>query len=315
MSRQLFSISALLLAQVAAIAQTTVPPREDTRMRHGLQFRATQCAGDIPAGLYANDPDVRVTADSTLNVMFHGNRFVVARQMVDAFQKANPGQRVSYTAIPPSYTLPAIQNGSLQVSDSQVPFSPDLVMGNTEMGKALAEPGLTAWKAAPGVLYSRARGLVLIGRSGDPKFAGREAAKILQDPTVRLVVPGYQSQSRPLSRAIFAAALDLNPSNLSEASRLGMSQMRHHRSIPARLLAGCEDAGFQFLQSQPYLEAEFPGKFQFIPYALDAQSAASEESYVYVSGASKRRDAAEKFAAFMTSPQAIEILKQYRLEP
>lgn len=129
------------------------------------------------------------------------------------------------------------------------------------------------------------------------------------------MIPGSQVQTHPLTRAVFAAALDLNPSTLAESKRVGLSQMRHHRSIPARLLAGCEDAGFQFLQSQPYLEAEFPGKFQFIPYALDPQSAASEESYIYVSGASKRRAAADKFAAFMTSTQAAEILKQYRLEP
>ena len=182
------------------------------------------------------------------------------------------------------------------------------------MGQALADPDTKA-AAAPGVLYSRVHGLVLVGRSGDQKLASRDTFKILNDPNVRVLIPGLQVQSHPLARAVYAAVKGLTPASLAESNRIGVSQIRHHRSIPARLLAECEDVGFQFLQSQPFLEAKFPGKFQFLPYGIDPESAAAEASYAYVLTNSKRRAAAEKFTGFLTSPDAVAILRKYRLEP
>lgn len=323
MNRLLLAASALLLSHITAGAQVaaTSPaaqaaPAASSPLPSGRQARLvpTACPGDIEPGFPADDPDVRLLPDSTLNIMFHGNRFVVAAELVDAFQRLNPGQRVSYTSVPPAFTIQTLQTGTFTTGNNPVRFSPDLVMGNTFMGKALADPETKA-QAAPGVLYSRIHGLVLVGRAGDPKLASRDVFKILNDPAVRVLLPTVQNSSHPLSFVVFAAIKGLTPANITDNKRFGASQLRHHRSIPARLLAQCEDVGFQFLQSQPFLEAKYPGKFQFLPYGIDADTASNEDSYAYVLTNSKRRAAAEKFTAFLTSPEAVAILRRYRLEP
>jgi hypothetical protein len=323
MNRLLLAVSALLFSHIHAVAQVSAPATpsqasapsvDSSRQKRIPTVQPTECPDDIKAGFPVDDPDVRLSRDSTLNVMFHGNRFVAAAELAEAFERLNPGQRVAYTAVPPAFTIQALQNGTFPLDSSQVPFVPDLVMGNSFLGQALADPETKA-SAAPGVLYSRVHGLVLVGRAGDTKLASFDTFKILNDPNVRVLIPGLQLQTHPLARAVYSAVRGLSPATLAEGKRFGVSQIRHHRSIPARILAGCEDVGFQFLQSQPFLEAKYPGKFQFIPYAIDPEFASNEESYAYVLTNSRRRAAAEKFTAFLTSPDAVAILRRYRLEP
>lgn len=323
MNRLLLAVSALLLSHLTATAQvastsatTQASPSAASPVPSGRPTRLvpTACPGDIDPGFPADDPDVRLVADSTLNIMFHGNRFVAAAELVHAFQRLNPDQRISYTAVPPAFTIRTLRTGTFVTGGKAVPFSPDLVMGNTHMGNALGAPETKA-AAAPGVLYSRVHGLVLVGRAGDQKLVSRDIFNILNDPSVRVLIPTVRNNTHPLAGAVFAAVKGLTPANITESGRFGASQMRHHRSIPARLLAQCEDVGFQFLQSQPFLEATYPGKFQFLPYSLPTDIASNEDSYAYVLTNSKRRAAAEKFTAFLTSPEGVAILRRYRLEP
>lgn len=314
---KLLSLAALIGSLcVPAIAQNTPPAVSNTQPpARRVPFVTQPCTGDIPPGLYANDPDVRLVTKPTLTVMFHGNRFVAAADLADAFEKANPGQLVAYTAVPPAFTIPTIESFQITVADVPTPFVPDVVLGNAAMGDALrAMPG-DRFKVSQGVLYSRVHGLVLMARAGDPKFSGLQPAKVLNDPSVSIVIPRGQVDTHPLSLAVYAAVLDFNASAPTQNPRLHAAETRHHRSIPARILASCEDVGFQYVQSQRYLEKAFPGRFAFLPYAITLEAAKSEESYAYVLTGSPRRAAADKFAAFLTSPTAVEILRSHRLEP
>jgi len=314
---KLLSLAALIGSFCApALAQTAAPSGSSTQSPAARTTLPTPpCAGDIPPGLYANDPDIRLVAKPTVTVMFHGNRYVVAAALAEAFEKANPGQLVAYTSVPPAFTIPAIEESQITVAGAPTPFVPDVVLGNTAMGDSLRAMQGDRFKVSQGTLYSRVHGLVLVGRAGDSKFTGLQPAKILNDPSVSILVPRGRVDTHPLAVAVYAAVLDFNASAPVQNPRLHAAQIRHHRSVPARILASCEDVGFQYLQSQPYLEKTFPGKFAFLPYAITPEAAKSEESYAYVLTGSPRRASAEKFAAFLTSPAAVDILRSHRLEP
>ncbi len=269
----------------------------------------TPCAGDIPPDTFAGDPDVSIRSDATLNVMFHGNRFVAAPELVAKFERLNPSERVSWTALPPANTRRVISSGPQSFAGSK-PFYPDVVMM-----PALSQATQTGKKLINRGLYSNLHGIVLIARAGDQNVSGTDFRAIVNNPKVKMVLAGQQALDFPLivvSGVNFGAPpTDGTP----RISNYGVSQQRHHRSVPARILAECEDVGFEYLQSQPYLQERFPGKFKFVSVAMSAQDAASEASYLYLVPEAVNADSAVNFVSFMKSGDALEILRKYHLEP
>lgn len=300
-------------APLAASAASASTPDRNSPL-----FKTTPCAGDIAAEPGDGDPDISIRDDATLNVMFHGNRFVAAPELAAEFERLNPGQRVSWTAIPPTNTLRVLLNGPMKVAGGKT-FFPDVFMGTQQLLVAFTQAN-TPGNNPPRKIqmrgsYSRIHGIVLIGRADDPNFTGTSASAIVKNEKVRIVLPGQQ----PLTHALVSVyGYDFDKSKLARMPtnpRFGVSQQRHHRSIPARILAKCEDVGFQFLQSKPYLEAAYPGKFKFVPTPISDEEAAVEESYLYTLPGSPRAKEAERFVSFMRSPEAIAILRKYHLEP
>jgi len=269
----------------------------------------TACVGDIPADTFLGDPDVAIRDDATVNVMFHGNRFVAAPELVAAFERLNPGERVSWTALPPANTRRAVANGPQSFAGSK-PFFPDVVLmplyaQTTASGKKLINRGL----------YSNLHGIVLIARADDENVSGTDVSAIVNNPSIKVVLAGRQALNFPLIAVSGIRFDEANTDAGAHTPRYGVSQQRHHRSVPARILAGCEDVGFEYLQSQPYLEQQFPGRFKFTPVAMSAEDAATEASYIYLVPDGRHGDAAEKFISFMKSRDALMILRKYRLEP
>jgi hypothetical protein len=320
-----YSIAAACLALLTCLCMAASPvapaPASDAAAsraqdeRHTPFWQPTACAGDIPADPGDGDPDVSIRDDSTVNVMFHGNRFVAARELATEFERLNPGQKVSWTALPPANTMKVLQNGPQPFAGSK-PFFPDLFMGNQLLYNALLQnKDASKRKIQLRGSYSRIHGIVLIARADDPNIAGSDIKTIVNNLKVRFVLPGQQPLTHPLV-SIYGHNFEKSQlARLPSNPRFGISQQRHHRSIPARILSKCEDVGFQFLQSQPYLEAEFPGKFKFVPVPIPEEEAATEESYLFAIPGGPRAAAAEKFLSFMKSSEAVAILRKYHLEP
>ena len=269
----------------------------------------TPCAGDIAPDTHAGDPDVSIREDATLNVMFHGNRFVAAPELAATFERLNPGEHVSWTALPPANTRRVLRDGPQAFAGSK-PFFPDVVLmprfsPMTQPDRALVNRGL----------YSNLHGIVLVARSDDRDVVGQDIKAIVNDPKVKVVLAGQQGLDFPLISASGLSFDGWPSSGLPSNPRFGVSQQRHHRSVPARILAGCEDVGFEYLQSQPYLEKRFPGRLKFIPVEMSAVDRTSEASYVYAFSAGPHVASSEKFVAFLKSDDALAVLRKYHLEP
>lgn len=267
------------------------------------------------------DEDIHRPADATLTVMFHGNRFVAAKDLVTAFELLHPEQRLAWTAIPPINTVRALQSGGRDAGMAGQDFMPDVVLGPTAFGTyPLGFPQTShqtnSWPGLDNLgLYSRIHGLVLMARADDARVQGQDWAAIVHEPSLRIVLPGSQPRNHALVQvyegAFGAAGLDALP----QSTRVGVSMLRHHRSIPARILAGCEDVGIQFGQSKAYWAGREPGRFKFVDVALSASELSVEDSFVYVVQSTKHPKAARAFADFMHSDVALAILREYDIAP
>ena len=270
----------------------------------------TPCAADASAGT-EQDEDVKIRNDGNFNVMFHGNRFVIAREIVAAFEAEHPGVRVSYTAIPPINTIRAVQSGGTDAGQAGV-FAPDVVMGPRSFGEL--RDGQSA-KLDSKALYSRIHGLVLMARAGDARVEGTDWLKLVRRNDLRIVIPGDQQRQHVLIHSYAAAFGEEGVDAMKTSRRVGVSSIKHHRAIPARIEGKCEDIGLQFAQSRAYWEQQKPGAFRFVDVTASETDLALEDSYVFSVAASTRQDLANKFARFMTQPTALSILTKYSLEP
>lgn len=274
---------------------------------------ATPCAADV-SGIAESDPDVVIRPDANLRVAFHGNRFVLAHAIVRAFEQAHPGARVSYTALPPAFSLAALTKGAADIGGKS--FRPDVYMGPSHL--AMASPLMPDASPAlrPMGLYSRVHGLMLVMRADiNPAAHSATWQGLLGDRTLRLVVPGEQHLSFTLFDPLREVLGDSGLLALRGSPAVDVSFIRHHRSIPARLAAGCAQLGVQFLQSRSHLESLYPGAFRFLPIPISPSTAKKEESYLYIDRRTPSPELAQAFAEFMLSDVALDILRTHNLQP
>jgi hypothetical protein len=97
-------------------------------------------------------------------------------------------------------------------------------------------------------------------------------------------------------------------------SRTGISNMKHHRFVPLRISANCEDVGFQYLQSVKALEAMYPQTFDYTALPINDTDLLEETSSVFTTVNSKHPDHADRFAKFMLSDVAQNILRGFDLQ-
>lgn len=267
-------------------------------------FKPTECAGenDVWEAEAKSDGDIRIVAEPNLRVMFHGNRFVVAYELAKAFERAFPEARVSYTAIPPVHTHDRLAGKTPQIAALDAFGMPDIVMlpGNSLLMGHESEQ-----------LYSRVRGMVLIARADDARVSGLAAP--VEHPDLKMVFQGMQNRllhaTYTVPRSYYGAT---QFDSWTGSSRAGFSQLKHHRSVPARILLGCEDVGFQYKQSQAFLEQAKPGRFKFFDIPAAPELLKTEASYLYV--LTPTSVLAKRFAEYMVGPEAQGILAKYSLQ-
>lgn len=249
-----------------------------------------------------SDGDIRLARETNLRVMFHGNRFVVAEEIVAAFEKRNPAAKVSYTAIPPVHTMDKLLGRKAQFAELDEFGTPDIVM-------------LPANALLPAVgdklHYSSVRRVVLIARADDDRVVDAEAP--VNRPELRIVFAGRASFEQHAMYVIPRFHYGAEEFDLwLHSPRASFSLAKHHRSVPARILAGCADVGFQFGQSQAYLERVKPGRFKFFDLRVTPRDLEREASFIYV--LTRQNTLAKQFAEFMLSADAQRILAGYGLE-
>ena len=254
------------------------------------------------------DPDIRISANHDLFVMFHGNRFVAAKELVDAFQQANPGIKLTFSAIPPVNTQLQVQ-GKAKIPALRNAGKPDVVMLPLEN---FSMQGLVGVFNNP-EKYSSLQGMVMLSLRSDDRIG--DPVTVLNDDRLRVVLPAEQRWERLVYKG---PATALGSDSLEKAisnPQTVFSQMKHHRSVPARIFAGCGDVGFQYVQSQRYIEDRFPGVFKFVDLPIrDKSILAEEDSFVATSKTAANPELAERFKSFMLSPTAQSILRKYRAD-
>ena len=302
------------------VAAKQVPPAGQLAAGKPVWKEPTVCEAE--RGVYdpAVDKDYEFRRDADLFVMFHGNRFVAAPAIVAAFEAANPGVRVSWTSLPPIYTIFKVAPEKIrQNMPKDIPEGlasqpgPDVVM--LSRGTLAGLYG-TAFNIHDAKLYSKVAGMVLVARQDSPVSGITDA---IRRPDVRFVLAGGQNVRHHSTYSVPRIALgDAVVDDLLARATTSFSQVTHHRSIPARLLAGCGDAGFQYKQSEPYLRARFPGQFKFFDVPTDQRVRetldADEDSYLLVASGTKNRSLAARFSAFMVGAEGQRILSKYHLD-
>lgn len=253
--------------------------------------------------------------DANFRIMFHGNRFVLAKELTAAFEAENPGVKVAYTTLPPLHTVRLLRSGGVDgVFGAGV--LPDVVMGPSSFAEVPVQVGGKTDYLDNRGMYSRINGLVLMARANDARVSGPDWKAILSNRELRPVLAGEQQKRHMLVRVFALAMPQQEFDDLPSTKRVGVSSMRHHRAIPARIAASCEDVGVQFLQSRAYWEATKPGTFKFIAIdGIQENELAIENSFVWTLKGSPNAKMADKFAEFMDGPAAMAILKKYSLEP
>lgn len=317
------------IAQSTEINQTPQPINIQAKVPQLLPdiAKPTFCANEDKVWDELIDADVTIKPGYNLTVMFHGNRFPASKALVAAFEKKNPSIKISYSSLPPISILQKLSNNYVPNSPDQkeildkvskFPF-PDVVMIAEDNLLVKQVPSNLQSKSNPVAdalvepkIYSRIKGVVAVMRSDETRIA---KIKDLKTTEVKFVLAGQQSQSR---HAIFKEPIRFFGNelfdNIKKRQSTGFSKMIHHRSVPARILMNCEDVGFQFAQSQVYLEERFPGKFKFFdlpnsgPNIFDG-----ENSYISVTKRSSDKENAEKFVNFVLGPEGQSILQKYKI--
>lgn len=276
----------------------------------------TLCSGEEAVWSAPQDSDVFVKPNANLVVMFHGNRFPAAKELVDAFEKKYPNIKITYTTLPPPSILFKLSTHKApKFGEKENHFQkiasigyPDVVM----FSEANLKANLYRDALINPAMYSRISGIVAVLRADDNRTNKRED---LKSTTTKFVFPGNHSQRKSLFyRELQNFFGEQYFDRLKKNPTTGYSQLAHHRSIPARILIKCEDIGPQFAQSQLYLEKRFPGKFKFIEIPVsDRRIYEEENSYIALTKKSHNPDAARMFQDFMIGNDGQAILTKYRI--
>ena len=254
----------------------------------------------------------RMQKEAGLILWLAGNQFFAMDDVVQTYQKANPGIQVGLITLPPGLLLDAIVGGGWTYNGRDYPGPPD-VYASVNLGhlKKLQAAGRMDQYA----IYMHNELQIMVGK-GNPKhvvgikdLARTDVRTSMPNPVNEGIMQFYAKKVlerhglwQQISAGKLCVSCQTTPNNWFTAV--------HHRETPERIKAGTSDAGIVW--KTEVLEALRDGA------QVDAVQLPPEDSLrdevSYVIGALKgspKADAAAKYLRFLATPEATAAYAKY----
>lgn len=254
----------------------------------------------------------RMQQDAGLVLWLAGNQFFAMDDVIGAFQAQNPGVHVGLITLPPGLLLSAIEKNGWTYAGRDYPGRPD-VYASVNLGhlKRLKQAGLMTDFAT--YMHNE---MVLMVAKGNPKRISGIADVRRADVRTSMPNPVNEGIMQYYGRKVLERhglwtqvsagkecfSCQTTPNNWFTAV--------HHRETPDRILAGQSDTGIVWITEA--IEAQRDGK-AVEAVRLPPQDSGRDE-VAYAIGAldgSPRRASAERYLAFLATPQAQAAYAKY----
>ncbi|MHB1285205.1 MAG: molybdate ABC transporter substrate-binding protein [Leptospirales bacterium] len=260
-----------------------------------------------------NVPDLHGDPVKAQLVLFvAGNQFMVLPSLVKAFKKLHPDIRhLFYETLPPGILAKQIEKGGLTIGNLHLTVKPDIYESGA---KRMASEKRKGEMVGPVVPFARNNLAIMVARD-NPRHI--RSLGDLAHPKIRLSLPnpkweGIGNQIRSSFKK--AGGEKLVHTIFVEKRKNGTTFLTHihHRQTAYRILRHQSDAGITWISEVLFQQRiGHPIGLVRIPDAWN-----TEATYVaaQVKGA-PHPDQAKRWLAFLKSPQAQSIYRQYGFQP
>lgn len=263
---------------------------------------------DIHGLEYANNAD--------LTIFFAGNQYPVVPELLEEFKKKYPEARnIFYETLPPGILAQQIRAGKANFKGQEITAQPDVYLSTTkELVDGLAKDGfIDASKAQP---YVKNR-LVLIVAQGNPKNI--QGLGDLKREDVRVSMPNPEREG--IAKYILNMYRDYGGPEFEKTimdtkKNAGTTILTtvHHRETPDNLEQGKADVGPVWFTE--YQEAKATGrKIDLVEVGEQYDQQKKITYYIAPLKKAPHPDLAQKFTAFVLSPEGQRIYAKYGFIP
>lgn len=247
-----------------------------------------------------------------LVIFFAGNQFMVAPDLVKAFQEIYPQyKRIYVETLPPGILADSIEKGALIIGNLRIAIQPDVfTAGKGRIEKLQKEKG---WFDESSIVHYARNKLAIMVRKGNP--GNVHSLEDLKWTRVSMPNPKWEGIGTRIVEAYKKAGGEGLVHDIMEKKvKAGTTFLTHihHRQTPIRLMLDESDAGpvwytevkFQEKINNPIGMVEIPDKHNVIA--------------VYTAAAMKNaphKQAAKDFLTFLMSEKGQSIYKSYHFMP
>jgi len=246
----------------------------------------------------------RMQQDAKVILWLAGNQFFAMDDVVQAFQRKNPGVEVGLITLPPGLILNAIQGGGWTYEGKSYPGLPD-VYASVNLGhlKTLKKAGMMDRYA----IYMHNELQIMVAK-GNPKHIRGVKDLLRQDVRTSMPNPVNEGIMQFYGRKVlerhgmWEGISGGKLCNSCQTTPNNWFTSVHHRETPDRIKAGTSDAGFVWkTEAQEAIRVGAPVEGVVLP---PEDSLRNEVAYAI--GAltnSSRKAMAEKYLEFLRSPE------------
>ncbi|HVA94151.1 MAG TPA: substrate-binding domain-containing protein [Candidatus Dormibacteraeota bacterium] len=302
-------VPAMLLAMVPSVFAQAMPPwsrgENNPAASKGYVFQV----GDVD-----NVPDLHGNPENAALVLFiGGNQFFVLPRLIAGFEKLHPELRgaIFYETLPPGILRRQMaNNNTLTLGNLTLRVQPDVF----EAG-ANALAGMERNKIVEKAVRYTSNDLAIMVKASNPKHI--RSLRDLARPDVRLSMPNpeWEGVARQIAISLRKAGGDALYRAVYETKARNHSTFVthvHHRQTPMRILRGDSDAGVTWTS-----EVRFQ---QMIGNPIAGVDIPSDQNFTGIYAAGVLRDAphpaaARAWVAYLTTPQAQAVYKEFGFKP
>ena len=301
-------LALVMFSAIIAFAQATPPwskGANDPATEKGYVFHVS----DID-----NIPDIHGNpCDAKLVIFIGGNQFFVLPRLIAAFEQQHPEleNRVFYETLPPGILRKQIAaNDTITLGNLTLQVKPDVYEAGARVLKQMEQAN-----QVKGIVQYAANDLEIMIPAANPKHI--QSLKDLGRPDIALSMPNpaWEGVAKQISDSLRKAGGDsLYQAVYQDKVKDGKTVLTeiHHRQTPMRIMSGQVDAGVTWASEVRFQESiGNPIKGIVIPADLNTIA-------TYAGGV--MQDAphpaiAAQWLAFLKSPQAQTIYRQYGFRP